>query len=107
MPPHGPRTSRSQSISPLFNSKKGNLFDVILCTLVETGLCCRNGWSWRLPKTSLLENQEAHLATIRQLKNLGITMALDDFGTGYSSVTYRDTFSVRQDQDRQAFTTAF
>ncbi|WP_298253234.1 EAL domain-containing protein [Bradyrhizobium sp.] len=38
-------------------------------------------------ETSLLENQQAQLATIRQLKNLGIFLALDDFATGYSGVT--------------------
>ena len=41
-----------------------------------------------ITETSLLENQEAHLATIRQLKNLGISLALDDFGTGFSSLSY-------------------
>jgi len=71
--------------------KKGNLFDVILCTLVETGLAPER-LELEITETSLLENQEARLATIRQLKNLGISMALDDFGTGYSSVTYLTNF---------------
>jgi diguanylate cyclase (GGDEF)-like protein len=71
--------------------KRGNLFDVILCTLVETGLAAER-LELEITETSLLENQEAHLTTMRQLKNLGITMALDDFGTGYSSVTYLTNF---------------
>ena len=81
--------------------KKGNLFDVILCTLVETGLAPER-LELEITETSLLENQEAHLATIRQLKNLGITMALDDFGTGYSSVTYLTNFPF--DKINRAFT---
>jgi diguanylate cyclase (GGDEF)-like protein len=71
--------------------KRGNLFDVILCTLVETGLAPER-LELEITETSLLENQEAHLTTIRQLKNLGISMALDDFGTGYSSLTYLTNF---------------
>ena len=71
--------------------KKGNLFDVILCALVESGLEPER-LELEITETWLLENQEAHLATIRQLKNLGISLALDDFGTGYSSVTYLTNF---------------
>jgi EAL domain-containing protein (putative c-di-GMP-specific phosphodiesterase class I) len=71
--------------------RRGNLFDVILCTLVETGLAPER-LELEITETSLLENQEAHLTTIRQLKNLGISMALDDFGTGYSSLTYLTNF---------------
>jgi diguanylate cyclase (GGDEF)-like protein len=71
--------------------KKGNLFDVILCTLVETGLAPER-LELEITETSLLENQEANLATIRQLKNLGISVTLDDFGTGYSSVTHLTNF---------------
>jgi len=83
--------------------KKGNLFDVILCTLVETGLAPER-LELEITETSLLENQEAHLATIRQLKNLGITMALDDFGTGYSSVTYLTNFPFDKIKIDRAFT---
>ena len=83
--------------------KKGNLFDVILCTLVETGLAPER-LELEITETSLLENQEAHLATIRQLKNLGISMALDDFGSGYSSVTYLTSFPFDKIKIDKAFT---
>jgi diguanylate cyclase (GGDEF)-like protein/PAS domain S-box-containing protein len=83
--------------------KKGNLFDVILCTLVETGLAPER-LELEITETSLLENQEAHLATIRQLKNLGISMALDDFGTGYSSVTYLTNFPFDKIKIDRTFT---
>ena len=83
--------------------KKGNLFDVILCTLVETGLAPER-LELEITETSLLENQEAHLATIRQLKNLGISMALDDFGTGYSSVNYLTNFPFDKIKIDKSFT---
>ncbi len=83
--------------------KRGNLFDVILCTLVETGLAPER-LELEITETSLLENQEAHLATIRQLKNLGISIALDDFGTGYSSVTYLTNFPFDKIKIDRTFT---
>jgi diguanylate cyclase (GGDEF)-like protein len=83
--------------------KKGNLFDVILCTLVETGLAPER-LELEITETSLLENQEAHLATIRQLKNLGISTALDDFGTGYSSVNYLTNFPFDKIKIDKSFT---
>jgi diguanylate cyclase (GGDEF)-like protein len=83
--------------------KKGNLFEVILCTLVETGLAPER-LEFEITETSLLENQEAHLTTIRQLKNLGISLALDDFGTGYSSVTYLTNFPFDKIKIDRTFT---
>jgi diguanylate cyclase (GGDEF)-like protein/PAS domain S-box-containing protein len=71
--------------------QKSNLFDVVLCTLVEAGLPPER-LELEITETSLLENQEAHLTTIRQLKNLGLSIALDDFGTGFSSINYLTIF---------------
>jgi diguanylate cyclase (GGDEF)-like protein/PAS domain S-box-containing protein len=83
--------------------QRGNLFDVILCALVESGLAPER-LELEITETSLLENQEAHLVTIRQLKNLGISMALDDFGTGYSSVTYLTNFPFDKIKIDRTFT---
>jgi diguanylate cyclase (GGDEF)-like protein/PAS domain S-box-containing protein len=83
--------------------KKDNLFEVILSTLVQTGLAPER-LELEITETSLLENQEAHLTTIRQLKNLGISMALDDFGTGYSSVNYLANFPFDKIKIDKSFT---
>jgi diguanylate cyclase (GGDEF)-like protein len=83
--------------------RKGNLFDVILCALVETGLAPER-LELEITETSLLQNQEAHLVTMRQLRNLGISMALDDFGTGHSSVTYLTNFPFDKIKIEKTFT---
>jgi len=83
--------------------KKGNLFDVILCTLVESGLA-PDRLELEITETALLENQGAHLATIRQLKNLGISLALDDFGTGHSSINYLTIFPFDKIKIDKSFT---
>ena len=40
----------------------------------------------------LLQNTFATLATLHQLRKLGVQIALDDFGTGYSSLSYLRSF---------------
>lgn len=66
---------------------KGNLLDVVLCTLVEIGLSPQR-LELEITEAALLHNQAAHLSMIRQLRNLGISIVLDDFGTGHSSPNY-------------------
>lgn len=82
---------------------KANLFDVILCALVETGLA-PDRLELEITEATLLKNQEANLTTIRQLKNLGISMVLDDFGTGVSSVNYLSAFPFDKIKIDRSFT---
>jgi diguanylate cyclase (GGDEF)-like protein len=83
--------------------RRGDLFDTILRILLETGLP-PDRLELEITETALLENQEAHLATIRRLKNLGISMALDDFGTGYSAVNYLTIFPFDKIKIDKSFT---
>jgi diguanylate cyclase (GGDEF)-like protein len=83
--------------------RRGDLFDTILRTLLRTGLS-PDRLELEITETALLENQEAHLATIRRLKNLGISMALDDFGTGYSAVNYLTIFPFDKIKIDKSFT---
>ena len=57
-----------------------------------TRSCCRpasrhSGWSWRSPRPRWSATSNRALATLRQLKALGVRIAMDDFGTGYSSLS--------------------
>jgi EAL domain-containing protein (putative c-di-GMP-specific phosphodiesterase class I) len=40
----------------------------------------------------LLQDSDGTLASLHQLRNLGIKISMDDFGTGYSSVGYLRKF---------------
>jgi EAL domain-containing protein (putative c-di-GMP-specific phosphodiesterase class I) len=40
----------------------------------------------------LLQDTQGTLATLHQLRDLGIRIAMDDFGTGYSSLSYLRSF---------------
>lgn len=83
--------------------RKGNLFEVVLCALVESGLAPHR-LELEITETALLEENAAHLSTMRQLKNLGVRIVLDDFGTGYSSLSYLIRFPFDKVKIDKAFT---
>jgi diguanylate cyclase (GGDEF)-like protein/PAS domain S-box-containing protein len=51
----------------------------------------------------LLQNNEATLAMLHQLRNLGVRISMDDFGTGYSSLSYLRSFPFDKIKIDQSF----
>jgi diguanylate cyclase len=47
-----------------------------------------------LTESSLMEDPDAALATMNELRDLGVKLVLDDFGTGYSSLAYLQRFPI-------------
>jgi len=54
--------------------------------LLQTGLPARR-LELEITETALIRDLDRALATLRQLKALGVRIAMDDFGTGYSSLS--------------------
>jgi predicted signal transduction protein with EAL and GGDEF domain len=78
------------NLSPL-QFKNNGLAPAIIGALAASGLPARR-LEVEITEAVLLQNNEATLATLHQLRNLGVRVAMDDFGTGYSSLSYLRSF---------------
>jgi len=78
------------NLSPL-QFKSNGLAPAIISALAASGLPARR-LEVEITEAVLLQNNEATLATLHQLRNLGVRIAMDDFGTGYSSLSYLRSF---------------
>ncbi len=67
------------------------LMQLIVGALAASGLAPTR-LEIEITESVLLNNREAALAVLHQLRALGIRIAMDDFGTGYSSLTYLQSF---------------
>ncbi|HLH87037.1 MAG TPA: PAS-domain containing protein [Xanthobacteraceae bacterium] len=83
--------------------RKGDLFDIILCALVESGLPPER-LEVEITESVLLENEANYATLLQQLKNIGVAIVLDDFGTGYSSLGYLTKFPVDKIKIDKSFT---
>ena len=74
------------NVSPIqFRSETLSL--KVAAVLAETGLDPRR-LELEITEAVLIADDDAALATLNQLRALGVHIALDDFGTGYSSLQY-------------------
>jgi diguanylate cyclase (GGDEF)-like protein len=71
--------------------KSRHLADTVISALASSGMPARR-LELEITESVLLQNNEATLATLHQLRALGVRIALDDFGTGYSSLSYLRSF---------------
>jgi diguanylate cyclase (GGDEF)-like protein len=56
-----------------------------------------------ITETVMLQDTDATLATLAQLRDLGVRIAMDDFGTGYSSLSYLRRFPFDRIKIDQSF----
>jgi predicted signal transduction protein with EAL and GGDEF domain/FixJ family two-component response regulator len=74
--------------------KDENLSQIVLSALDETGLDPKL-LELELTEGTLMDDAKATLATLEQLRGIGVYLSIDDFGTGYSSMNYLKRFDVR------------
>ena len=84
--------------------RKENLFDVILCALVDSGLSPERLAIEIADVGKLDAGRTQHLQAIRQLKNIGVSIVLDDCGTDHSSATYLTAFPFDNVKINKPFT---
>ena len=71
--------------------KNRSIVQTVMSALAQSGLPA-NRLELEITESVLLQESEATLATLHQLRGLGIRISMDDFGTGYSSLSYLRTF---------------
>jgi len=74
--------------------KDENLAQIVLSALHDTGLSS-DLLELELTEGTLMDDARATLATLEQLRGIGVYLSIDDFGTGYSSMSYLKRFDVR------------
>ena len=78
------------NLSPVqFNSR--NLSQIVMSALAAAGVEASR-LELEITESLLLQDRDTTLATLHQLRDLGVRIALDDFGTGFSSLNYLRAF---------------
>jgi diguanylate cyclase (GGDEF)-like protein len=70
-----------------------DLHEVIARALHNSGLDPRD-LELEITESTMLQDSEETIVTLRDLKAMGVRVALDDFGTGYSSLSYLTRFTL-------------
>ncbi|HWM48914.1 MAG TPA: EAL domain-containing protein [Xanthobacteraceae bacterium] len=89
------------NLSPV-QFRKPNLALTVTDALASSGLSPQR-LELEVTESVLMQNNEATLATLHQLRDLGVRIAMDDFGTGYSSLSYLRSFPFNKIKIDQSF----
>ncbi|MDQ8726559.1 EAL domain-containing protein [Bradyrhizobium sp. LHD-71] len=78
------------NLSPMQFRSRG-LVQAVITALAHSGLTPQR-LELEITESVLLAETDSNLATLHQLRGLGVRISMDDFGTGYSSLSYLRAF---------------
>jgi EAL domain-containing protein (putative c-di-GMP-specific phosphodiesterase class I) len=89
------------NLSPV-QFRRGNIEGIVAHALELSGLnpACLE---LELTESTLIQNPEEFIESLRKLKALGVKLSIDDFGTGYSNLAYLQRFEVDKIKIDQSF----
>ncbi len=82
--------------------KRANMVDLVKRVLRETRFPAAR-LEMEITESVLMNDADAVLASLDELRDLGVQVALDDFGTGYSSLSYLSRFRPDKVKIDQSF----
>jgi len=85
--------------------RQPGLIEVVGSALEDSGLRPEN-LELEITESSLLDDVEATVHTLLELKRLGVRLSIDDFGTGYSSLAYLKRLPIDSLKIDQSFVQA-
>ncbi|KJC42767.1 diguanylate cyclase [Bradyrhizobium sp. LTSP885] len=91
------------NLSPV-QFKNPNLVASVKAALQASGLSA-DRLELEITESVLLQNSEATLAVLHELRGFGVRISLDDFGTGYSSLSYLRSFPFDKIKIDRSFVT--
>jgi len=96
-----PHLTLAVNISPV-QLRSSELVAQVRSILAETG-ADPSKIELEITEGVLLENNEITQTSLRELREMGLSLALDDFGTGYSSLSYLNLYPVSKIKIDQSF----
>ncbi len=93
----------SVNLSPMQVKQGRELVDLIRSTLEQTGLDARR-LELEITESGLMGDGSRTIATLAELKSLGVRIAVDDFGTGFSSLSRLKDFPLDKIKIDRSFT---
>ena len=82
-----------------------SLVEQITTVISETGIS-PSSLKLELTESAVMDNAEAAIAMLKQIKETGVQVSIDDFGTGYSSLSYLHRFPIDQLKVDRSFVSA-
>lgn len=82
--------------------RQNNFGEMIKTILCENGLE-PSGLELEITEGVVMQNAEASIALLLELKAMGLKLVVDDFGTGYSSLSYLKRFPIDKLKIDQSF----
>ena len=89
------------NLSPV-QFRSGTLVETVAEALESSGLAA-DRLELEITESTMMIDTNATLATLQELKALGVRIAMDDFGTGYSSLAYLQRFPFDKIKIDRAF----
>ncbi len=96
-----PATTMSVNVSPR-QIADPHFAEIVTDALERTGVPAELLWL-EMTESMMLEEPELAQTTLREVREMGVSLALDDFGTGFSSLSLLQQFPIQRIKIDRAF----